>query len=102
MIGYAPHGSNHRVGFVEAAAFGGESFTELMLDYAETTVKGATAFTTDPVTGDPGAILATLGAGDRVYILAHMSDNDVWAYIEIQDFFSGQPARGFVERSQLN
>ncbi len=102
MIGYAPYEGGYRIGYVEQAAFPAAAVPELVLGSTEMAVTGNTSLTDDPVNNAEEGVLGKLKKGDQVYVLAHMADNDFWAYVEVPGFDNGMPARGFVERSMLN
>lgn len=103
MIGYGLSSGKYRIGYVEQSVLPADvTIQQLSLGYAPVTTTGSVYFTDDPVMGgdrDSNRLAYYPDAGVAMHLLAWFGDN--WAYVEIDNFQNGQPARAFVVRDKL-
>lgn len=103
MIGYGLSNGKYRIGYVEQSVLPADvTILQLSLGYAPVTTTGSVYFTDDPVIGgdrDTNRLAYYDQGGVAMHLLAWFGDN--WAYVEIDNFQNGQPARGFVVRDKL-
>lgn len=103
LIGYGLSNGLYRIGYVTHNAIPADiTVTQLNLSYAPVTTTGSVYFTDDPVIGgsrDTNRLAYYDKGGVAMHLLAYL--DDTWAYVEIQDFKNGQPARAFVVRRKL-
>ncbi|MGI6690202.1 MAG: peptidoglycan-binding protein [Christensenellales bacterium] len=103
LIGYGLSNGLYRIGYVTHNAIPADiTVIQLNLSYAPVTTTGSVYFTDDPVIGgsrDTNRLAYYDKGGVAMHLLAYL--DDTWAYVEIQDFKNGQPARAFVVRRKL-
>lgn len=103
MIGYGLSNGKYRIGYVPQSVLSSEvSIHQLTLGYAPVATKAATFFTDDPIIGgdrNTNRLSYLSQAGVQMHLLAWFGEG--WAYVEIDSFQGGQPARGFILRDKL-
>ncbi len=101
LIGYGTTDGGYRIGFITRTALPeGIIAAELLLAYEPRTLLSDAPVNDDPIIS-PDAF-GEFPAGSTVFVLAYISDNERYAYVEVPDFGDGRPVRGFIRRDRLN
>jgi len=100
LIGYGTTDGGYRIGFITSQALPDNITTqELALSTRQETLARAVKINDDPIINPKP--FAELGKGTVITVLAFISDNPRYVYIEVPDFRDGQPARGFILAENL-
>ena len=99
LMGYGTSDGGYRIGYITKDALPDDIKTS-PLTFSANQVKLAkeARMNDDPIIN--AKQIGRLPAGSTVTVLAYLEDGNNWAYIEVADF-NGQPARGFINRNNL-
>lgn len=100
LIGYGLSNGGYRIGFVTMSAIPSDIHPqELSLSWIARTNVSDAFFVDDPIVTKNRVLAKSIKSGNSFILLAYLSD--YWAYVQIDNFEGGKPARGFVPRKSL-
>jgi len=100
LIGYGTTDGGYRIGFITKEALPDNIATqELALSTRQEILAKAAKINDDPIINPKP--FGELGKGAAITVLAYISDNPRYVYVEAPNFRNGQPARGFILTENL-